>query len=46
MGREHVDFFISEGIARFLGTMPVIDDDTLVMTERFRLIRPVGSDGG
>ena len=40
----HEDFFTSEGVARFLGTTPVIDDDTLVVTERFRLIRPVGSD--
>jgi uncharacterized protein YhfF len=42
--RAHEDFFTSEGVARFLGTAPVIDDDTLVVTERFRLIRPVGSD--
>jgi uncharacterized protein YhfF len=42
--RAHEDFFTSEGVARFLGTAPVIDDDTLVVTERFRLIRPAGSD--
>jgi len=43
--RAHEDFFTSEGVARFLGATPVIDDDTLVVTERFRLIRPAGSDG-
>jgi uncharacterized protein YhfF len=43
--RAHEDFFRSEGVARFLGAVPVIDDDTLVVTERFRLIRPGGSDG-
>jgi len=37
-------FFRSEGVARFLGAAPVIDDDTLVVTERFRLIRPGVSD--
>jgi hypothetical protein len=31
-------------VARFLGATPVIGDDTLVVTERFRLVRPV-SDG-
>ena len=40
----HEDFFCSEGVARFLGATPVIGDDTLVVTERFRLVRPV-SDG-
>jgi uncharacterized protein YhfF len=44
--RAHEDFFTSEGIAQFLGTTPVIDDDTLVVTERFRLIGPAGTDGG
>lgn len=34
----HEDFFRSEGIAEFLGDTPVIDDGTLVVTERFRLI--------
>lgn len=43
--RAHEDFFRSEGVARFLGAAPVIDDDTLVVTERFRLIRPGVSDG-
>ena len=32
----------TEGVARFLGATPVIGDDTLVVTERFRLVRPVG----
>ena len=36
--RAHEDFFRSEGIAGFLGVTPVIDDGTLVVTERFRLI--------
>jgi uncharacterized protein YhfF len=40
----HEDFFCSEGVARILGATPVIGDDTLVVTERFRLVRPV-SDG-
>jgi uncharacterized protein YhfF len=34
----HEDFFRSEGVAEFLGEVPEIDDDTLVVTERFRLI--------
>jgi uncharacterized protein YhfF len=42
--RAHEDFFTSEGVARFLGAAPVIDDDTLVVTERFRLISPGGGD--
>ena len=29
----------SEGIAEFLGATPVIDDATLVVTERFRLVK-------
>ena len=40
----HEDFFCSEGVARLLGATPVIGDDTLVVTERFRLVQPV-SDG-
>jgi uncharacterized protein YhfF len=36
--RAHEDFFCSEGIAAFLGATPVIDDATLVVTERFRLV--------
>jgi uncharacterized protein YhfF len=39
----HEEFFRGDGIAAFLGTRPVIDDATLVVTERFRLI-PDGSD--
>ena len=42
--RAHEDFFTSEGVVRFLGAAPVIDDHTLVVTERFRLISPGGSD--
>ncbi len=37
--RAHEDFFRSEGIAEFLGAAPVIDDGTLVVTERFRLVK-------
>jgi uncharacterized protein YhfF len=43
--RAHEDFFCGEEVARFLGAAPVIDDDTLVVTERFRLISPGVSDG-
>jgi uncharacterized protein YhfF len=35
----HEDFFRSEGIAEFLGATPVIDDGTLVITERFCLVK-------
>lgn len=41
--RAHEDFFRSEGIVEFLGAIPVINDGTLVVTERFRLIE---SDDG
>jgi uncharacterized protein YhfF len=40
--RAHEEFFRSEGIAAYLGAVPEIDDDTLVVTERFRLVKPVG----
>lgn len=43
--RAHEDFFRSEGVAEFLGSTPTIGDDTLVVTERFRLIEPGLSDG-
>jgi hypothetical protein len=32
-------------VAEYLGATPVIRDDTLVVTERFRLIEPGVSDG-
>jgi len=38
--RAHEEFFCSEEVARFLAATPVIDDDTPVVTERFRLIKP------
>jgi uncharacterized protein YhfF len=38
--RAHEEFFRSDGVAAFLGAVPQIDDDTLVVTERFRLIEP------
>lgn len=37
--RAHEEFFCSAGVAEFLGAMPVISDDTLVVTERFRLFK-------
>lgn len=43
--RAHEDFFTSDGVAEYLGARPVIGDDTLVVTERFRLIEPSVSDG-
>jgi uncharacterized protein YhfF len=43
--RAHEDFFRSEGVTAFLGATPAIDDDTLVVTERFRLIEPGPSSG-
>jgi uncharacterized protein YhfF len=43
--RAHEEFFTSDGVAEYLGTAPVIGDDTLVVTERFRLIEPGVSDG-
>jgi uncharacterized protein YhfF len=36
--KAHEDFFRGEGVAEFLGEIPEINDDTLVVTERFRLI--------
>jgi len=42
--QAHEAFFCSEGVAQFLGATPVIGDDTLVVTERFRLVRPVSDD--
>jgi hypothetical protein len=32
-------------VAEFLGATPAIGDDTLVVTERFRMIKPGVSDG-
>ncbi|MEW1655511.1 ASCH domain-containing protein [Streptomyces sp. NPDC093707] len=34
----HEEFFRSEGVSEFLGHTPVIDDDTLVVAERFRVV--------
>ncbi|HVT66707.1 MAG TPA: ASCH domain-containing protein [Trebonia sp.] len=36
--RAHEDFFRSEAVAVYLGAEPEITDDTLVVTERFRLV--------
>jgi uncharacterized protein YhfF len=38
--RAHEEFFRSDGVAAFLGAVPEIDDDTLVVIERFRLVEP------
>jgi uncharacterized protein YhfF len=43
--RAHEEFFGGAGVAGFLGAAPVIDDGTLVVTERFRLVRPGSGDG-
>lgn len=40
--RAHGEFFRSEGMAAFLGAVPDINDGTLVVTERFRLVEPAG----
>jgi uncharacterized protein YhfF len=40
--REHEEFFTSEGVVKYLGAAPVIGDDTLVVTERFRLVEADG----
>jgi dipeptidase E len=41
---EHEDFFRSEFVAGILGGVPDLDDDTLVVTQRFRLVgRPAGT---
>jgi dipeptidase E len=36
----HQEFFQSEGVRALLGTTPIISDDTLVVTERFRRVDP------
>ncbi|MGW5666564.1 2-dehydropantoate 2-reductase [Micromonospora sp. NPDC003776] len=38
----HEEFFRSKGVSEFLGRTPVIDDDTLVVAERFRVVEPDG----
>lgn len=38
----HEEFFRSEGVSAFLGHTPVIDDGTLVVAERFRVVEPGG----
>ncbi len=37
--RAHEEFLCSAGISELLGVTPVIDDSTLVVTERFRIIK-------
>ncbi|MFI2414404.1 ASCH domain-containing protein [Streptomyces sp. NPDC018947] len=39
----HEDFFRSEGVSEFLGRTPVVDDDTPVVAQRFRVVGPDGS---
>lgn len=36
----HEEFFRSEGVSGFLGRTPVIDDETLVVAQRFRVVEP------
>lgn len=38
--RAHEEFFRSPGVAAFLGAVPEISDSTLVVAERFRLVKP------
>jgi uncharacterized protein YhfF len=42
----HEEFFCSEPVALSLGCAPHIDDNTLVITERFRLVQPVNPEAG
>jgi uncharacterized protein YhfF len=37
----HEEFFQSDGVSEFLGRTPDITDDTLVVAERFRVVKPV-----
>jgi uncharacterized protein YhfF len=39
----HEELFCSEFVADFLGRVPTIDDGTLVVAERFRLVEPAGA---
>lgn len=39
----HEEFFRGEFVAEFLGEVPDINDDTLVVTEYFRLVAPADS---
>lgn len=41
----HEKFFQSDGVSEFLGRRPVVDDDTLVVAERFRVVEPDGPGG-
>ncbi|WP_055585550.1 ASCH domain-containing protein [Streptacidiphilus griseoplanus] len=36
----HEAFFRSEGVSAFLGRTPVVDGDTLVVAQRFRVVEP------
>lgn len=39
----HEEFFTGEFVSEFLGRTPVIDDQTLVVTQRFRVVEPTAS---
>ncbi|QTE03002.1 ASCH domain-containing protein [Streptomyces cyanogenus] len=41
----HEEFFRSAGVSEYLGHTPVIDDDTLVVAQRFRVVEPDDSGG-
>lgn len=34
----HEEFFRSDGVSEYLGRTPIVDDDTLVVAERFRVV--------
>ncbi|MFD5450581.1 ASCH domain-containing protein [Streptomyces sp. NPDC003470] len=36
----HEEFFRSDGVSEYLGHTPVIDHNTLVVAERFRVVEP------
>ncbi|MFE3635041.1 ASCH domain-containing protein [Streptomyces sp. NPDC059168] len=39
----HEEFFRGDGVREYLGHAPVVDDGTLVVAERFRVVEPVDS---
>jgi uncharacterized protein YhfF len=42
----HEEFFRGEGITEILGAPALIDDSTLLVAERFRLVAPAGGRSG
>ncbi|MFF4713225.1 ASCH domain-containing protein [Streptomyces eurythermus] len=41
----HEEFFRSDGVSEYLGHTPVIDGDTPIVAERFRVVEPDDSEG-